>query len=144
MSINSKFSKDEWQMIASGTEWIFAFLAAADGSVALSIKVKELKTFENVVTNYSSTSNLVQDVVGDKTKTSRDVKYATLSDTDQALEEINTPLEVKLSRREADQYQKFLISVADSVAEAAGEGAIGIGKKISNKEEKALVKLRLS
>jgi hypothetical protein len=144
MSINTKFSEEKWQMITSGTEWIFAFLAAADGSVALSIKVKESKTSENVVNNYSSTSNLVQDVVGDKTKTSRDVKGATLSDADQALEGINNLLEVKLSRREAVQYQKFLISVADSVAEAAGEGALGIGKKISNKEEKVLVKLRQS
>lgn len=142
MAIKSRFAKEEWQMIADAPEWIFAALAAADGNVALTTKAKESKAFKKVVKNYSTTSNLVQDVVVDKTKTSREVKGATLSDAEQALEEINNLLESKLSRREADQYRKFLISVADSVAEAAGEGALGLGQKISKKEAKALDKIK--
>ena len=138
----SKFSPKEWQLITDGPEWVFAALAAADGNVALTIKVKESKAFKKVVKNYSSSSPLVKEVMGDKTNASRETKNATLSDAEQALKEINTLLESKLPLSEANQYRKFLTSVADSVAEVAGEGVLGIGAKISKKEEKALDKIK--
>jgi hypothetical protein len=84
---------------------------------------------------------LVQEVLEDKTKVSHDVKGATLSDAEQALE-INKLLDEKLTRSEAGQYRKFLRSIADSVAEAAGEGVLGLGKKISEKEERTLKKVK--
>jgi len=128
--------------LTDGPEWVFAALAAADGNVAITTKAKESKAFKNVVKNYSSSSQLVQEVLGDKTKASRDVKRATVSDAEQALEEINKILDDKLSPSEASQYRKFLTSIADSVAEAAGEGVLGVGKKISKKEEKVLGKVK--
>jgi LysM repeat protein len=142
MSIKSMFTKDEWQLITDGPEWVFAALAAADGNVAMMIQAKESNAFKKVIKDYSSTSPLVQEVVGDKTKASKDVKKATLSDAEQALEEINRLLDSKLSSSDAAQFRKFLTSVADSIAEAAGEGALGLGKKISKKEEKALEKVK--
>ena len=142
MAMKTKFTKEEWQLIADGPEWIFAALTAADGNVALSTKVKESKAFKEVVKNYTSSNPLVQEVLDDTTKVSRDVKSATLSDSEQALEEINKILENKLTHAEADQYRKFLTSVANSVAEAAGEGALGLGQKISKKEASALDKIK--
>ena len=125
----SMFSKEEWQLIADGPEWVFAALAAADGNVAITTKAKESKAFKNIVKNYTSSSTLVKEVVGDKTKTAKGVKGATVSDAEQALEEINGILDSKLNKSDADQYRKFLTSVADSVAEAAGEGALGLVRK---------------
>ena len=93
MAVKSKFTTEEWQMITDGPEWVFAALAAADGNVAMMTKAKESKAFKNVVKNYTSSSALVKEVVGDKTKASKDVKRATLSDAEQALEEINTLLD---------------------------------------------------
>jgi LysM repeat protein len=142
MAVKSNFTKEEWQLITDGPEWVFAALAAADGNVAMMTKMKESKAFKKVVKNYTSSSALVKEVVGDETKASKDVKRATLSDAEQTLEEINALLDAKLTRSDADEYRAFLISVADSVAAAAGEGALGIGKKISKKEEKALAKLK--
>ncbi|MDH3943088.1 MAG: LysM peptidoglycan-binding domain-containing protein [Anaerolineae bacterium] len=142
MSKKALFSKSEWQMIADGPEWVFAALAAADGNVALTVKAKEARTFKDVVKDYSSSSDLVNEVIGDKLKPAKDIKNATLSDAEQALEEINDLLAEKLDRREADQYRKFLKDVGDSVAKAAGEGLLGTGKKLSDKEAKALKKIK--
>lgn len=142
MTVKSKFTKEEWQLITDGPEWVFAALAAADGNVAMMTKAKESKAFKDVLKNYTSSSSLVQEVVGDETKVSKEVKRATLSDAEQALEEINALIDTKFTSSDADQYRKFLTSIADSVAEAAGEGALGIGKKISKNEEKALAKVK--
>jgi nucleoid-associated protein YgaU len=142
MAIKSKFSSKEWQMITDGPEWVFAALAAADGNVAIMTKTKESKAFKNIVKTYSSSSPLVKEVQDDKTKASREIKGATLSDAEQALEEINEVLEAKLSRSEADLYRAFLKDVGESVAEAAGEGVFGAGKKVSEKEAKALTKIK--
>jgi hypothetical protein len=142
MTVKSRFTKEEWQLITDGPEWVFAALAAADGNVAMMTKAKESKAFKNVVKNYTSSSPLVKEVIGDETKVSKEVKRATLSDAEQALEEISELLDTKLTSSDADQYRKFLTSIGDSVAEAAGEGALGIGKKISKKEAKALAKVK--
>jgi hypothetical protein len=142
MTIKEKFTNEEWQLITDGPEWIFAALAAADGNVAIMTKAKESKAFKNVVKNYSSSSPLVQEVLEDKTKISREIKNASLSEAEQALEEINKTLDRKLSSPEVEQYRKFLTSVADSVAEAAGEGALGLGQKISKNEQNALDKIK--
>ena len=142
MTKKADFSKDEWQMITDGPEWILAALAAADGNVALTTKSKESSAFKKVIKDYRSRSELVAEVVDDKTKTSKATKSATLSDAEQALEEINDLLDAKATSADASDYRKFLTSIADSVAEAAGEGALGIGKKLSDKEAKALTKIK--
>lgn len=142
MAIKSKFTSEEWQLVKDGPEWIFAALAAADGNVAILTKTKESKAFKDVTKTYSTTNPLVNEVLQDKTKTAKEVKNATLSDAEQALEKINKILAEKLTLAEADEYRNFLTSIANSVAEAAGEGALGIGKKISKKEEKTLSKIK--
>jgi hypothetical protein len=142
MTVKEKFLQEEWQLITNGPEWIFAALAAADGNVAIMTKAKESKAFKNVVKNYSSSSQLVQEVLEDKTKISREIKSATLSEAEQSLDKINKILDSKLSPPEVGQYRKFLTSVADSVAEAAGEGALGLGQKISKNEQNALDKIK--
>jgi nucleoid-associated protein YgaU len=142
MTIKSKFTEQEWQLIKDGPEWVFAALAAADGNVAIMTKTKEAKAFKDVLNKYSKTNPLISEVREDKTKFSKEIKNATLSDAEQALQKINQILDAKLSRSEADQYRAFLASVADSVAEAAGEGAFGAGKKISKKEQGAIDKIK--
>jgi nucleoid-associated protein YgaU len=142
MAKKTLFSTSEWQLVADGPEWVFAALAAADGNVALMVKAKESKTFKKVVGDYSSSSALVKEVIGDKLRPAKAIKTATLSDAEQALEEINDLLAAKLDQKEADGYRKFLKDVGDAVAEAAGEGLLGVGKKLSKKEEKALLKIK--
>jgi nucleoid-associated protein YgaU len=141
MSKKSLFTKEEWQLIADGPEWVLAALAAADGNVALTVKAKEARTFKNTVADYSSRNSLVKEVIADDLKPSKEIKGATLSDAETALEDINDLLAAKMGQSDADAYRDFLKDVAKAVAEAAGEGLLGTGKKLSSKEEKALKKI---
>lgn len=143
MVTKSNFTKEEWQKIKDGPEWVFAALSAADGNVAITTKAKESKAFKDVINNFTTTSPIIKEILEDESKTSREVKGATLSDAEKVLQEINKLIEKKLSLSEANQYREFLVSVAESVAEAAGEGAFGLGKKISKKEEKALNNIKV-
>lgn len=142
MSKKALFSTREWQMIADGPEWVFAALAAADGNVALAVKSKEASTFKKVLKTYTKKNSLVNEVINDKIKPSKDIKTATLSEAEQALKSINKTLASKLDKKEADEYRKFLIDVSKSVADAAGEGLLGIGDKLSKKEIRALKSIK--
>ena len=113
MTKQSDFTKQEWQMITDGPEWILTALAAADGNVALTTKSKESSAFKKVVKDYRSRSELVAEVMDDKTKASKATKSATLSDAEQALEEINDLLNSKVKSADASDYRKFLTAIAD-------------------------------
>jgi ABC-type Na+ efflux pump permease subunit len=128
MAIKSDFSKQEWQLLADGPEWVFAALAAADGNVAVTLKMKESKAFKNAVADYRSRSELMAEVLEDTSKAAKETKSATLSDAEQAIEKINDILDSKASAAEAAEYRRFLVSIAEDVAGATGEGALGLGE----------------
>lgn len=142
MASKSDFTKEEWQLITDGPEWVFSALAAADGNVALMIKARESKAYKEVVEEYNSRSSFMADVLGDMDNPSRDTKNASLSEAEQKLEKIGDILDRKVSSTEAGEYRRFLVSVAESVAEATGEGALGLGDKLSSKEKAALSKVK--
>ena len=50
MTKKSDFTKEEWALVKDGPEWIFAALAAADGNVAVTTKMKESKAFKSRIT----------------------------------------------------------------------------------------------
>ncbi len=142
MTKKSDFTKQEWQMLADGPEWVFAALAAADGNAAVTTKMKESKAFKSSVEDYRSRNELMADVLEDTSKAAKETKKATLSDAEQAIEEINAILDNKVSASEAAEYRRFLLSIAESVAGAAGEGVLGVGEKFSDKEKKAMAKIK--
>lgn len=142
MTKKADFSKQEWQMLADGPEWVFAALAAADGNAAVTTKMKESKAFKSSVSDYRSRSELLAEVLEDTSKAAKETKKATLSDAEQAIEEINAILDKKATSSEAAEYRRFLLSIADSVAGATGEGTLGIGEKFSDKEKKAMAKIK--
>ena len=63
MAKKSDFSKVDWQLLNDGPEWVFAALAAADGNVAVTLKMKESKAFKKAVEGYRSRSELMADVL---------------------------------------------------------------------------------
>lgn len=141
MGMKEKFTKEEWQLLKDGPEWVFAALAAADGNVAVTTKMKESKAFKTAVDGYRSRSALMAELLGDSSKAAKETKNATLSDAEQAVEKINAILDSKVEAGEAAEYRRFLLSIADEVAGATGEGALGIGEKFSKKEQAAMGKL---
>jgi nucleoid-associated protein YgaU len=142
MAKQSDFSKQAWGLLKDGPEWVFAALAAADGNVALTLKMKESKAFKKAVEGYRSRSELMAEVLEDTSKAAKATKSATLSDAVEAIEKINDILDSQVSPSEAAEYRRFLLSIAEDVAGATGEGALGLGEKFSDKEKNAMAKIR--
>ena len=109
---------------------------------AVTTKMKESKAFKNAVEDYRSRSELMAEVLEDTSKAAKETKTATLSDAEQAIEKINGILDSKVASSEAAEYRRFLLSIAEDVAEATGEGALGIGEKFSDKEKAAMAKIK--
>jgi nucleoid-associated protein YgaU len=84
---------------------------------------------------------LVREVIADESKPAKALRDATLSDAEEALEQISEILDKKVDRQEADDFRDFLVEVSESVAEAAGEGLLGMGEKVSKREASALGKI---
>jgi nucleoid-associated protein YgaU len=142
MTTKSDFTKEEWALLKDGPEWVFAALAAADGNVAVTLKMKESKAFKGAVDDYRSRSDLMAEVLEDTSKAAKETKSATLSDAEQAIEKINAILDSKVGASEAAEYRRFLLSIAEEVAGATGEGALGLGEKFSDKEKATMLKLK--
>jgi nucleoid-associated protein YgaU len=144
MASKASFNANEWELIKDAPEWVHAALSAAEGRAALMTSVKENKGFSQAVANYKPQSQLIRDVIEDKGKPAKALKGATLSDAEQALKQIAGILDNKVSRQEADEFRTFLLSLGQSVAEAAGEGLLGMGQKVSQKESSALGKIAVA
>ena len=141
MTSKAAFNANEWELIKDAPEWVHAALSAAEGKAALMTSVKENKGFSQAVANYKPQSQLIRDVIEDKGKPANALKGATLSDAEQALKQIAELLDKKVSRQEADEFRRFLLAIGQSVAEAAGEGLLGMGQKVSQKEASTLAKI---
>ena len=144
MASKESFSAKEWKLIKDAPDWVYAALAAGDVKVALTTKMKESKSFKKAVANYKTRSELIRDVIEDDDKPAKALKNATLSDAEEALEQISQILERKLTRQEADEFKDFLLAIGQSVAESAGEGMLGAGKKVSKKEASTLSKIEVA
>lgn len=141
MASKTSFSTQEWSLIKDAPDWVNAALAAADNKVALATKIKESQGFKKAVAGYESSSQLIADVVADKSKSAKELNDATLSDAIEALEQVAKLLDAKVDREEGDKFRAFLVEIGQSVAESAGEGMLGIGEKVSKKEASALQKI---
>jgi len=142
MTKKSDFTADEWKLIKDGPEWVFAALAAADGNVAITLKMKESKAFKSELDGYRSRSELMAEILEDSSKAAKETKRATLSEAEDAIGKINDILDAKVPSGEAAEYRRFMLSIAESVAGATGEGALGLGEKFSKKEKDAMLKIK--
>ncbi len=134
----SKFSQSEWQQVKDGPYWVHAMLAAAEGRSALLTKRRESKALDEAIEGYSSDNALIRDIIADDSDPAKDVSRATESSAEKALSNIASLVEEKLGADDLDALNDFLLHIGRSIAEAAGEGILGMGKKVSNKEAAAL------
>jgi colicin import membrane protein len=134
----AKLSATEWELVKDAPFWVNAALSAADGRVALLVKRKEAKTLTQAMEDYKSGNQLVRDVVANNDEPDKAVEKASQSEAEKALERISGIVESKLGTKDLDEFNDFLLDVGKIVAESAGEGVLGIGKNISDKENAAL------
>ncbi|VAW38877.1 hypothetical protein MNBD_CHLOROFLEXI01-1389, partial [hydrothermal vent metagenome] len=118
-----------------------AALAVADGRVALITKRVEAKAMGKALKNYKSSNALIRDVVSNDEDPDKAIKKATQSAAEKALGRISGTVERKLGSDDLDAFNDFLLSIGRSIAEAAGEGILGIGKNTSDEESEALQSL---
>jgi nucleoid-associated protein YgaU len=137
----SKLSTTEWDLVKDAPFWVNAALAAADGRVALITKRVEAKALGKALKNYKSSNALIRDVVGNEEDPDKAIKKATQSAAEKALGRISGIVERKLGDDDLDAFNDFLLSIGRSIAEAAGEGVLGIGKNTSDEESEALQSL---
>lgn len=134
----SKLSSAEWSLVKDAPFWVNAIMTAADGRVALIVKRKEAKALTNAMEAYKANTQLVRDVVANEEDPAKEVEKASTVQAEKALGRISDIVAEKLGDEELDAFNDFLLSVAGSVAEAAGEGVLGIGKNTSDEESEAL------
>jgi hypothetical protein len=134
----SKLSTNEWALVKDAPYWVNAILSAADGRVALLVKRKEAKALTSAMEAYKATTQLVRDVIANEDDPAKEVEKASSTAAEKALGRISDIVATKVGDDELDAFNDFLLSVARSVAEAAGEGVLGIGKNTSDEESEAL------
>jgi hypothetical protein len=134
----SKLSASEWELVKDAPFWVNAIMSAADGRVALIVKRKEAKALTQAMQSYKAKTQLVRDVVANEDDPAKEVEKAATAAAEKALGRISAAVADKLGNDELDAFNDFLLSVARSVAEAAGEGVLGIGKNTSDEESDAL------
>jgi colicin import membrane protein len=134
----AKLSATEWELVKDAPYWVNAALTAADGRVALIVKRKEAKALNSAMESYKGKNQLVRDVIANDDDPDKAVEKASKADAEKALGRISGIVERQLSVEDLDEFSAFLLSVGRKVAEAAGEGVLGIGKNTSDEESEAL------
>ena len=134
----SKFSASEWKVVRDAPFWIHAGIAAAESKQALISSRKESKALDKALETYKSGSALIRDVQANEEKPDKAIKKATMFDVEQALGRISQVVERKLGADGLDDFNEFLLSVGEQIAEAAGEKILGLGENVSKRETAAL------
>lgn len=137
----SKFSQSEWQQVKDAPYYVHAALADAEGRSALLTKRRESKALDEAISNYSTNNALVRDIIADDSDPSKEVSKANQASAERALSKVADLVEEKLGAEDLDAMNDFLLHVGQSIAGAAGEGILGMGKKVSDKEAAALESL---
>lgn len=134
----TKLSQADWAIVRDAPYWVNAALAAAEGRVAVVTSRREARALTKAISSYNSDNALVQDIVAEEADPAKEVKDATQSTAERNLAEIADIVEENLGVETLDALNAFLLHVGQEVAGAAGEGLLGMGEKVSDKEKAAL------
>src|SRR5690606_1044533 len=99
---------------------------------------REARALTKAISSYNSDNALVQDIVAEEADPAKEIKDATQSTAERKLTEIANIVEEKLGVDTLEALNEFLLHVGQEVAGAAGEGLLGMGEKVSDKERAAL------
>ncbi|MGH2538191.1 MAG: LysM peptidoglycan-binding domain-containing protein [Candidatus Promineifilaceae bacterium] len=134
----AKLSGADWELVKDAPHWVNAALEAAEGKQAVVTRMRETSALEKAIAEYKTSNALVRDIIAHQSAPADDVENATQSAAESALGRIANLVESKLGSGELEALNDFLLTVGRSVATSAGEGVLGLGKKMSDKEAAAL------
>jgi LysM repeat protein len=128
------FTSSEWNLLLNAPHWVFAALAAAERGT-VSTRRTEAKALDEFLSGYRSGSSLVKEIIAGQEEADDKVKIS-LKKAQQALEQVGTLLEGKLSDMEGDPVRDMLMEAGAAIAKANREALFGDAE--SAKEAKAL------
>jgi uncharacterized tellurite resistance protein B-like protein len=134
MAFRKLFKDDEWKSLKLSFAWAFNHVADVDGK----IDKKEIKAFENLLSKSQFLQSfLAREVLSEISdfKASDSMRISESKKNKDGLKEVAVLLEKKLDRKEIIEFQKTIIAMAYSVANASGSL---FDHKISDDEEDAI------
>jgi nucleoid-associated protein YgaU len=139
MAKKSDFEWDEWQLLMNAPRYVYSILVTAKGGTD-EITKPEAKALSKMLGDYRSDNSLIQAVLAEKKPVTipEEIAHAPYDQGVKKLEQIGNILSKRVSRDEASGFNDFLLSAAHTVAEASREGFLGLGKKVSDEERRAL------
>lgn len=139
MAKKSDFEWDEWQLLMNAPRYVYSVLVTAKGGTD-EITKPEAKALSKMLGDYRSDNSLVQAVLAEKKPIAipEEIAHAPYDQGVKKLEQIGNLLSKKVSRDEASGFNDLLLSAAHTVAEASREGFLGLGRKVSDEERRAL------
>ena len=140
MASRSNFETNEWQLLINSPRLIYSLLTGGADEVTRS----EAKAMHKFLEGYQTGNPLIQDVLastekgrGGGAEAAQLGEFSTESAL-QKLQQLGNMLSQKVDRRDADDFRNFLLTLGHKIAEAAGEGFLGLGKKVSDEETRTL------
>jgi hypothetical protein len=141
MTGKADFTEEEWTLLSEGPTSAGMIVIAADrgGSIRESFSMAKAYTEAR---KERGASQLLDEIVGEKPKVDRERAASPEEMKAHLLIEISDAMELlrkKATPEEADEYKRFVLDVANHVAEARKEGFMGLrGERVSEPEHQAL------
>jgi hypothetical protein len=145
MTGKAAFNAEEWELVLSAPPSAGLIVATAQRGGALRESFSIAKAYAEARQRQGD-SELLDEIA--KAKPEMDVKrYSSAAELEQALlqriRDAVAIVEQKATPEEVDAYRRFIVSLAERVAEAHKEGFLGLtGERVSDAERQALDKIK--
>ena len=141
MTGKADFTEEEWTLLSEGPTSAGMIVIAADRGGSIRETFSMAKAYAEARREHGA-SQVLDDIVGEKPKVDRERAASPEELKAHLLIEIQDAMELlrkKATPEEAEQYRKFVLAVANRVAEARKEGFMGLsGERVSEPEHQAL------
>jgi len=146
MAIKADFTDQEWDLVSDAPFFAGMSVVMADYSIASVQKEIAVLTeaYDEAKAHYSD-NELIQAILSERTLHDSDDMDRTIMNPDYflgKLDEITRIVEKRAGQEECTECKIFLYEIAMKVAKASGEGFLGLGKKVSERESDFLARLK--
>jgi hypothetical protein len=135
------FTEEEWTLLSEGPTSAGMIVIAADRGGSIRETFSMAKAYAEARREHGA-SQVLDDIVGEKPKVDKERAGSPEELKAHLLIEIQDAMELlrkKATPEEAEEYRKFVLAVANRVAEARKEGFMGLsGERVSEPEHQAL------
>ena len=145
MTGKSDFTAEEWELILSAPPSAGLIVATAQRGGTFRESFSIAKTYAEARKDHGD-SELLDEIVSAKPEMDH-TRYHSKEELEQALlqriRDVVALVEGKATPEEAEEYRRFIVSLAERVAEAHREGVLGLtGDRVSEAEREAIAKIK--